>query len=83
MSDAEIEWESNKLGAMVGLCSIFVASVIGGKMLRLGARANAISAVATGATTGYMWHGFTRQAYQRKRHQLLAECSEKGVVPEF
>ncbi|KAJ2778171.1 hypothetical protein H4R18_004763 [Coemansia javaensis] len=83
MSDARIEWESRKLGAMVGFCSIFVASVIGGKALGLGARANAASSIATGIVTGYMWGGFTRQAYQKKRHGLLEECSAKGIVPEF
>ncbi|KAJ1730082.1 hypothetical protein LPJ61_003211 [Coemansia biformis] len=83
MSDTQIEWESSKLGAMVGLCSIFVASVVGSKMLGLGARANAISSIATGAATGYMWHGHTRQAYQMKRHRLLEECSTRGVVPKF
>ncbi|KAJ2616082.1 hypothetical protein H4S08_000957 [Coemansia sp. RSA 1365] len=83
MSDSEIEWESTKLGAMVGVCSLFIASVLGGKALGLSNRVNAYSSVVTGAVTGYMWHGFTRQAYQKKRHQLLAEASAKGIIPDF
>ncbi|KAJ2815704.1 hypothetical protein IWW50_006747, partial [Coemansia erecta] len=83
MSDSDIAWESRKLGAMVGVCAVFIASVIGGKTLGLSPRTNMISAAATGGVTGYMWHGFTRQAYQKKRHQLLEEASAKGIIPEF
>ncbi|KAJ1856583.1 hypothetical protein IW147_000810 [Coemansia sp. RSA 720] len=83
LSDADIKWESRKLGTMVGLCAVFIASVIGGKTLSLAPRTNMISAAATGGVTGYMWHGFTRQAYQKQRHQLLEEASSKGVIPEF
>ncbi|KAJ2456034.1 hypothetical protein EV183_000377 [Coemansia sp. RSA 2336] len=85
MSDKEIEWESRKLGSMVGLCAIFIASVVGSKMLSLPRRANAVSAVgnvATGGVTGYMWHGFTRQAYQKKRIQAMKEASSKGIIPD-
>ncbi|KAI9477485.1 hypothetical protein BX667DRAFT_496714 [Coemansia mojavensis] len=82
MSDKEIEWESRKLGSMVGLCAVFIASVVGSKMLSLPRRANAVSAIATGGVTGYMWHGFTRQAYQKKRIQALKEASSKGIIPD-
>ncbi|KAJ2082944.1 hypothetical protein H4R24_001214 [Coemansia sp. RSA 988] len=47
MSDQEIEWESSKLGAMVGVCSLFIASVLGGKALGLSNRVNAYSSVGT------------------------------------
>ncbi|KAJ2161276.1 hypothetical protein GGF46_001618 [Coemansia sp. RSA 552] len=83
LSDKEIEWESRKLGAMVGACAVFIASVVGGKTLGLSARVNTASCVVTGGLTGYMWYGFTRQAYQKKRYQLLEESSTKGTIPAF
>ncbi|KAJ1847133.1 hypothetical protein H4S02_004319 [Coemansia sp. RSA 2611] len=82
MGDKEIEWESRKLGAMVGVCASFIAMVIGGKTLSLSPRLNMMSAAATGGVTGYMWHGFTRQAYQQKRRRLLEEASAKGIIPD-
>ncbi|KAJ2745029.1 hypothetical protein GGI20_002477 [Coemansia sp. BCRC 34301] len=83
MGDDEIRWESRKLGVICGFCTMFVASMFGGKVLALKPRMNAVSSIATGAVTGYMWHGFTRQAYQKKRRQLLQEASVKGVTPDF
>ncbi|KAJ1887780.1 hypothetical protein LPJ66_008932 [Kickxella alabastrina] len=83
MSDEEIDWESRKLGTMYGFCALFVASVMGNKALGLKPKMNAFSSVATGAVTGYMWHGFTRQAYQKKRLQMLEEASASGTIPSF
>ncbi|KAJ1820711.1 hypothetical protein GGH91_003693 [Coemansia sp. RSA 2671] len=83
LSDDEIFYESRKLGFVCGVCTMFVASVFGGKVLSLKPRMNALSSIATGAVTGYMWHGFTRQAYQKKRRQLLQEASDKGTAPDF
>ncbi|KAJ1900689.1 hypothetical protein LPJ81_003893, partial [Coemansia sp. IMI 209127] len=73
LSDDEIKWESRKLGAVFGFSAMFVAMVFGSKALGLSPRMNAASSAATGGVSGYMWHGFTRQAYQKKRRQLLIE----------
>ncbi|KAJ2706462.1 hypothetical protein FB645_001607 [Coemansia sp. IMI 203386] len=78
MSDKEINYESRKLGLIYGCCAVFVASVLGGKALGLKPKMNIFSSIATGAVTGYMWHGFTRQAFQKKRRQLLEDSSTSG-----
>ncbi|KAI9502990.1 hypothetical protein BX070DRAFT_225997 [Coemansia spiralis] len=80
LSDDEINWESRKLGAIYGFSTLFVASLFGSKVLSLSSKMNFFSSVATGAVTGYMWHGFTRQAYQKKRLQLLLEKSEESDI---
>ncbi|KAJ2785930.1 hypothetical protein GGI15_001770 [Coemansia interrupta] len=83
MSNEEINWESRKLGLMYGFSALFVASLLGSKALGLKPKMNAFSSVVTGAVTGYMWHGFTRQAFERKRRQLLEDASASGSIPEF
>ncbi|KAJ2236017.1 hypothetical protein IWW45_002112 [Coemansia sp. RSA 485] len=83
MSDKEINYESRKLGLIYGCCAVFVASVLGGKALGLKPKMNIFSSIATGAVTGYMWHGFTRQAFQKKRRQLLEDSSTSGSAPSL
>ncbi|KAI8324785.1 hypothetical protein GQ54DRAFT_47645 [Martensiomyces pterosporus] len=83
LTDEEINWESRKLGAMYGFSALFVASLFGGRVLGLTPKMNAFSSAGTGAVTGYMWHGFTRQAYQKRRHQLLEESSARGSAPDL
>ncbi|KAJ1804909.1 hypothetical protein LPJ75_005464, partial [Coemansia sp. RSA 2598] len=78
MSDGEISYESRKLGLIYGFCATFVASVLGSKALGLKPKMNMFSSIVTGAVTGYMWHGFTRQAFQKKRRQLLENSSTSG-----
>ncbi|KAJ1958517.1 hypothetical protein DL89DRAFT_2863 [Linderina pennispora] len=80
LTDDEISWESRKLGALYGFSALFVASVFGSRALSLGSKANAFSSAATGAVTGYMWSGFTRQAYEKRRRQLIEE-SQKEQQP--
>ncbi|KAJ1648358.1 hypothetical protein J3B02_004431 [Coemansia erecta] len=81
MSDDEINYESRKLGLVYGCCAVIVASVLGNKALGLKPKINMFSSIATGSVTGYMWHGFTRQAFQKKRRQLLENSSTSGSVP--